>query len=226
MLFYKLILKIESTLTHNVVGGYALDIDPAFLESGRAHFANWGRTTWQDAELIAQHVRDQRPKYVLIELGFNDIAWTSTPSETIDSMRKMVENARAVDPTLYFSIANAPQRTAVQDGLPVHTEDYNRRLREEIPAWSTTQSPVELVDFEGAYSCSSIGSLDGCPAAFDGLHPNFRGEFELAYAFSKTRAVPQNRQAVPAPPTDSPKQAASPDHLCALEPASGQKPGS
>ncbi|KAH8897348.1 SGNH hydrolase [Thozetella sp. PMI_491] len=165
-----------------VNGGYALDIDPAFLESGSAHFAFWGRAAWQVEEMIAEQIRKYRPDYVLVELGFNDLGWTSTVPKTIISMGHLIANARAVEPKLRFAISNVPQRTQIEDGLPEDTREYNDKLRKEIAGWSTSESPVELVEFEEVYSCG----LAGCPSGYDGLHPNYRGEFELAYAFTKT----------------------------------------
>ncbi|KAH8887946.1 SGNH hydrolase [Thozetella sp. PMI_491] len=166
----------------NVSGGYALDVDPAFLVSGHSHFAFWGRAVWQVADMIADQIHEQRPDYVLVELGFNDLGWTSTVDLTISNMTRLITNARAVDPKLRFAIANVPQRTEIEEGLPENTKEYNEKLRKAIPEWSTPESPVELVEFQENYSCS----IEGCPSGYDGLHPNYRGEFELTYAFTKT----------------------------------------
>ncbi|MYV70262.1 hypothetical protein GT043_30835 [Streptomyces sp. SID2131] len=41
---------------------------------------------------------------------------------------------------------------------------------------------MELVDWAGAYDCGAAR----CPAGYDGLHPNARGEFQIARAFALT----------------------------------------
>lgn len=50
-------------------------------------------------------------------------------------------------------------------------------------SWSTEQSPIYHVDVAGSYSC---GPDRDCPGAFDGLHPNALGNYEIASAFSET----------------------------------------
>ncbi|KAH8900430.1 SGNH hydrolase [Thozetella sp. PMI_491] len=167
-------------------GGYARDVDPAFLVNGREHFAVWGQSAHIDATLIAEQIRNHRPNYVFVELGFNDLAWAVELYEErivnlLTAMESLINNARAVDPKLRFAVSNVPQRTKLGQ-LPAMTQDYNHRLYKAIPKWSSPGSPVEFVNFEAVYSCGT----DGCPAGFDGLHPNHRGDFEIAYAFSTT----------------------------------------
>lgn len=82
-----------------------------------------------------------------------------------------------------FAVANVPQRTSLgRKDLPINTNTYNGMLAKAIPQWSTTQSPVALVQLRENYQCE----LDGCPAGYDGLHPNILGEFQIAQAFSRT----------------------------------------
>ena len=49
-------------------------------------------------------------------------------------------------------------------------------------SWTTPESPVHYVDVASEYTCG----LDSCTAAFDGLHPNELGAYQIARAFSKT----------------------------------------
>ncbi|KAH8892224.1 SGNH hydrolase [Thozetella sp. PMI_491] len=180
------IRRSDDDLQHpsGVYGGYALDVEPEFLHSGSAHFAVWSRQVAQDVDLISQHIRDYSPDYLLVELGFNDLIWGGLdPEQALQVMKKFVDNARAASPELRFALANVPQWTGIEGtDFFNRTNQYNDKLREVIPTWSSLSSPVQLVEFKESYSCGQTG----CPASLDGLHPNFQGEFELASAFSKT----------------------------------------
>ncbi len=163
-------------------GGYAAGVAPDFDTD---HFAVWGRQAAQDKKLIAEQVAKYQPDLLLVGLGFNDMGWfVSGPEGTLDSMRTLVEQARAVKPDLKFALANVPQRKFIggRDDLPVNTTKYNGMLADAIPKWSTVKSPVALVDWARNYSCDR----DVCHAGYDGLHPNALGEYQIAQAFVRT----------------------------------------
>ncbi|HEX6342604.1 fibronectin type III domain-containing protein [Umezawaea sp.] len=168
------------------------------------HFAVWGRQAAQDKGLIREQVALHQPDYVLVGLGFNDLGWfVSGPEGTLDSMRTLVEQARAAKPDVRFALANVPQRTRMdgREDLPRNTDAYNAMLAAAIPSWSTPTSPVALVDWRGNYACE----LDGCPDGYDGLHPNATGEYKIAQAFERTLHDGYGLgSAVPAVPTDVP----------------------
>ncbi|MFI2241193.1 fibronectin type III domain-containing protein [Streptomyces chrestomyceticus] len=163
-------------------GAYAAGVAADFDTD---HFAVWGRQAAQDKTLIAEQVAKYQPDLLLVGLGFNDMGWfVSGPEGTLDSMRTLVDQARAVKPDLDFALANVPQRTFIggRDDLPANTTKYNDMLADAIPSWSTGKSRVALVDWAGNYSCDR----DGCLAGYDGLHPNALGEYQIAQAFVRT----------------------------------------
>ncbi|MFF5176141.1 fibronectin type III domain-containing protein [Micromonospora sp. NPDC000089] len=169
------------SLAVNAAGRYAAAAAP--FDS--SHFSVWGRQAAQDKDQIRQQVATYQPDLLLVGLGFNDMGWfVSGPEGTLASMKSLVDNARAAKPDVRFALANVPQRTRIggRDDLPVNTDRYNAMLAAAIPAWSTANSPVKLVDWRGNYSCE----VGGCPAGYDGLHPNALGEFQIAHAFEKT----------------------------------------
>ena len=122
------------------------------------HFCLWGKQLAQDAELIQEMVATYQPDCLLVELGFNDLGWfVSDEAGTIASMVTFIANARAAKHDIKFAIANIPHRTSlgsVNPNLDAKTTNYNNLLAAAIPGWSTTESPVALVDFAGAYDCS------------------------------------------------------------------------
>lgn len=149
------------------------------------HFAVWGRQAAQDKALIRQMVATYQPDLVLVGLGFNDLGWfVSGPQGTLDSIKSLVDEARAARPDVDFALADVPQRTRIagRQDLIDNTTAYNAMLAAAIPSWRTDASRVELVDWKGAYDCAP----DACPAGYDGLHPNARGEYQIARAFATT----------------------------------------
>ncbi|MEF3115129.1 fibronectin type III domain-containing protein [Streptomyces chrestomyceticus] len=163
-------------------GGYAAGVAADFDTD---HFAVWGRQAAQDKTLIAEQVAKYQPDLLLVGLGFNDMGWfVSGPEGTLDSMRTLVDQARAVKPDLDFALANVPQRSFIggREDLPRNTMKYNSMLAEAIPSWSTGKSRVALVDWARNYSCDR----DSCHAGYDGLHPNALGEYQIAQAFVRT----------------------------------------
>ena len=96
----------------------------------------------------------------------------------------MVDNARAAKSDLKLVIGNVPSRSFIggREDLPIITREYNSLLAEALPGWATSSSPVGLVHFRETYSCETTG----CPAGYDGLHPNSLGEYQIASAVSQT----------------------------------------
>ncbi|WKD30886.1 NPP1 family protein [Streptomyces xanthophaeus] len=184
-------------------GGYAKGAE----EFDSDHFAVWGRQAAQDKTLIREQVKKFKPDLLLVGLGFNDMGWfVSDANGTLASMKALVDEARAADPDLKFALANVPQRTRIggRDDLIANTDTYNLLLSDAISQWKTDLSPVELVDWRGEYSCEP----DGCPAGYDGLHPNALGEYQIARAFEKTLHDRYHLgTSVPAVPADMPARA-------------------
>ncbi|KAK1250099.1 hypothetical protein MKX08_010102 [Trichoderma sp. CBMAI-0020] len=165
-------------------GGYAKDVDPDFLDNSN-HFAVWGRPAAIDKGLIGGVLQQTPADMMLLMLGFNDMAWFySDAAGTIDSISTLVSNARAVNPNLKFAIANVPQRSFIggRQDLVDNTNAYNELLPAAISQWSTEQSPIHLVELQKNYDCQP----SGCPAGYDGLHPNAWGEYLIAQAFAQT----------------------------------------
>ncbi|MFG2949838.1 fibronectin type III domain-containing protein [Streptomyces adustus] len=165
-----------------VSGAYARGVPPNFDGD---HFAVWGRQAAQDKSLIGPMVAQYQPDLILFGIGFNDMGWfVSDAHGTLDSMKTLVDQARAAKPDVKMAVANVPQRLFIngRQDLVDKTNQYNALLKDAIPTWSTSASPVKLVDWAGSYSCNP----QACPAGYDGLHPNATGEYQIAYAYART----------------------------------------
>ena len=139
-----------------VEAGYSLDVDPEFVHNGSAHYTHWGKAGWELMPQAQELVETYQPDYLLVALGFNDMAWeVSNPRETLESMKKIVDNARAAKPNVKMAIANVPHRytTDPHHFLYEWTLEYNGLLRNAIPQWTQPDSPIALVKFNEVYSC-------------------------------------------------------------------------
>ncbi|PTB46522.1 hypothetical protein M441DRAFT_126012 [Trichoderma asperellum CBS 433.97] len=173
-----------STTQVGTNGGYAKDVDSGFLSNSN-HFSVWGRAAAVDKGLIAGVLQQNPADLMLLMLGFNDMGWFySDAAGTIDSIGTLIANARSVNPNLKFAVANVPQRSFIggRQDLVDKTNTFNSLLPGAISQWSTAQSPIHLVKLQENYDCEP----GGCPAGYDGLHPNAWGEYLIAQAFSET----------------------------------------
>ncbi|MFE9123472.1 GDSL-type esterase/lipase family protein [Streptomyces sp. NPDC007172] len=165
-----------------VSGAYHQDIAPGFDSD---HFAVWGRQAAQDKDLIGPMVAQYKPDLILFGIGFNDMGWfVSDANGTLSSMKTLVDRARGAKPDVKMAVGNVPQRLFIngRQDLVDKTNQYNALLKDAIPTWSTSASPVKLVDWEGSYSCKP----EACPTGYDGLHPSLSGEYQIAYAYART----------------------------------------
>ncbi|MEV7405772.1 GDSL-type esterase/lipase family protein [Streptomyces sp. NPDC091267] len=201
--------EVENPSADNlpVTGAYAQGVPTGFDSD---HFAVWGRQAAQDKNLIKPMVAEYRPDLVLFGIGFNDMGWfISDAPGTLDSMKTLVDQARAAKANVHFAVANVPQRLFIKgrQDLVDKTTQYNAMLKEAIPSWSTGVSPVKLVDWAGSYSCAP----SACTAGYDGLHPSALGEYQIASAFEHTLHDGYGiGQSVPGIPTTIPTRPISP----------------
>ncbi|KAF5688010.1 carbohydrate esterase family 3 [Fusarium globosum] len=172
------------TLPPRTSGGYAKGVDSRFL-SNCNHFCVWGRAAAVDKGIIRETLTQNPADLMLLMLGFNDIGWFYTNAYgTIDSIATIIDEARETNPKMKFVVGNIIHRTFIggREDLVANTDIINDMLPEEVENWSTSESPVYLADIAKYYDCRP----GGCPAGYDGLHPNAWGEYQIAHGFSKT----------------------------------------
>ncbi|MCX5077689.1 SGNH/GDSL hydrolase family protein [Streptomyces sp. NBC_00424] len=165
-----------------VSGAYNQAIAPGFDSD---HFAVWGRQAAQDKDLIGPIVAQYQPDLIHFGIGFNDMGWfVSDANGTLDSMKTLVDRARAAKPDVKMAVANVPQRLFIsgRQDLVDKTDQYNALLKDAIPTWSTSASLVKLVNWAEGYDCEPAK----CAGAYDGLHPNLIGEYQIAHANART----------------------------------------
>lgn len=161
-------------------GGYALDVDPAFLNNSN-HFSASGRPVLAAKDWIQEVLELYPADMMLVLLGVNDLAFCCSPEDTLDNMATLIKNARKAAPNIEIALGNAVYQSFAPDGTD-NIITYNDMLPKAIPGWSTPESPVYPVHVAENYAC---GNCD-CPGGIDGLHPNSWGDYHIAYAFSET----------------------------------------
>ncbi len=182
-------------------GYYNSTVDSQFtcFDCGENHDALWGWTYVLAQNYIGQEVKTYQPNYMLIELGFNDLAFFTSPSGTLANAKALIDDARAVDPGIKVLIANVVTRVPLPNFPTLNStiQTYNSDLAAAVPSWSTAQSPVRMADISSGYDPGTM--------SYDGLHPNWRGEYEIADAFGTALAQDFGLGTVPgAPPSSVP----------------------
>ncbi|MFF5207102.1 GDSL-type esterase/lipase family protein [Streptosporangium sp. NPDC000396] len=143
------------------------------------HYARWGRQLHEAKDNIKDAVAAYGPDYLMVELGFNDLAWgVSCPERLVADIEVFVRRARDANPDIRLLIANVVHRTplSADPNLADIIDSYNRMLPCRLGALSTARSRIALVDLARDYDPHSD--------AYDGLHPNNIGEFKIARAFA------------------------------------------
>ncbi|SMY29189.1 unnamed protein product [Zymoseptoria tritici ST99CH_1A5] len=169
----------------NFNGSYADGID----SDGRLnHFAVIGRATKTDVPLIEQVVRDHPADLMLVDMGFNDLGWFySDDVELVNNTWTFIQNTRRASPNMKFVLATIVHRTFLggRQDLVRMTDSFNRAMKSKVSEWSTPGSPVTWAPVREEYECGPQYGIKGCPAAWDGLHPNELGEYQIARGFSR-----------------------------------------
>lgn len=143
------------------------------------HDAQWGWQVHQAKDVMFQTVADNRPDWLLVELGFNDLGWfVNGPEGTRNDMITLINEARRANPRIAILVANVVTRSPIsgREDLPGLVNNYNSLIVGTLSGLSSSQSPIRLVDINRTF----VYGTD----AYDGLHPNESGEFKIAAAFA------------------------------------------
>ncbi|NUR59572.1 MAG: hypothetical protein HOV87_13030 [Catenulispora sp.] len=141
------------------------------------HCARPGWTAHAAKAVVREHVAAEQPDFLLIQLGFNDLALVGPPEHALRDLGTVVAEARAAAPELTILLATVAGTTRWGNAWFRETvADFNRRLPAAAAAWSTSRSPVALVDLRGRF--------DPAADTYDEIHPNAAGELVMAAAFA------------------------------------------
>ncbi len=150
--------------------------DGSFTGTGR-HCARPGWTAHAAKLSVARHIAAGRPDFLLLQLGFNDLAMVGPPDQALSDLAAVIGQARAVVPDAAVLVADVTgSRAWGSEWFRASIEDYNARLPAVLTDLSTSRSPVRLVDVHSRF--------DPVAHSYDDIHPNPSGELVIAAAFA------------------------------------------
>lgn len=193
--------------THRIERMYTTSAPPRFDGAYRPgvsfpdsqHLARWGWSMNAAKDVIGNEVIAYKPDVLLIELGFNDLAFgVGSPEQTLQNLRTLVARARSSTPDIKVVVSSVPQRTPLNNlpQLPATIQSYNAGLPSTLASLSTTQSPVVLANLGAVWQPSTD--------TYDGLHPNVAGEYKIAKVFADALASQRIGRPFGAIPTSMP----------------------
>lgn len=144
------------------------------VEGGHCARAGW--TAHAAKGSVRALVAAERPDFLLVQLGFNDLATVGPPRRVLGDMAAVVAEARAADPAVAVLVADIAGTTWGNAWFRQSIAEYNSRLPAELASLSTDRAPVVLADVHSRF--------DPETDTYDGIHPNPKGELVVAGAFA------------------------------------------
>ncbi|GAA1987323.1 GDSL-type esterase/lipase family protein [Catenulispora subtropica] len=142
------------------------------------HCARPGWTAHAARGAVRDVVAAEQPDFLLIQLGFNDLAMVGPPEQALRDLGAVVSEARAAAPEVTVLVANVAGTSSWGNAWFRETlKDYNAKLPSALAAWSTPRSRVALVDVRSGF--------DPASDTYDAIHPNPGGELVMAAAFAE-----------------------------------------
>ncbi len=144
-----------------------------------ANLAQWGWTVRQAKDVAGLAALRYQPDYLLIELGFNDLAFNlSSPAGLTGELHTLIVNVQKMRPSIKILVANVihGEPSGAPETLATRISEYNSALSTQAADWSTEESPVALANIDTPYE----PTVD----SYDGVHPNAAGEIAIAKAFA------------------------------------------
>ncbi|WP_194891918.1 GDSL-type esterase/lipase family protein [Catenulispora pinisilvae] len=140
------------------------------------HCARPGWTAHAAKASVRRHVAAHCPDFLLVQLGFNDLATLGPPEQTLRDLTAVVTEARSAAPAVAVLVASITGTTWGNAWFRKTVEDYNAELPATVSALATDQSPVALVNLHDGF--------DPDTHTYDGIHPNPTGESAMAAGFA------------------------------------------
>ena len=160
------------------------------------HEGHWGWRADEILEEIEDWAGAHNPDAVLVHLGSNDIFQGQSVQSTVDELADIVSRLRRVNERVVVLLAQI---------IPSSSERLNREIRQLNDAMArlaerldTPQSPVRVVD--------QYSGFDATESTYDGIHPNARGETQMAVRWQEALIEHLGQQTTEASASDVPAQ--------------------
>ena len=150
---------------------------------GKAHATKWGGSFYYDGAGIGSEVASSNPKTLVVMLGSNDLAYLTSPAQTVDALHTYINQARAAHPGIDIvagEVVNRWDPWAQTYTLNAETTEYASLL---ATLANSLDTPAERVVI-----AHSRTGWDAAEHTYDGTHPNPTGEAVLAQRVSEALA--------------------------------------
>lgn len=157
-------------------------LDPNF--AGKAHAARWGTTFIDQLPHIGEQVRSSNANVLVVMLGSNDLAYRTSPAQTVANLRKYIQSARAAAPGIDVVVGEVVTRWdpwTQSTLLGQQTAEYKTRAAELARELNTTSQRVVVAPTLTGWNPHSH--------TWDGSHPNAAGETLIAQRVSEGLAA-------------------------------------
>jgi hypothetical protein len=153
--------------------------DPRFEH---ANDAIWGMALFQEKNVIGRKVATDRPDYLLVLLGLNDLFWVGlSQSVMAANLASFIAAARATRPHIRIVFGLVPPSIHEQKpAFAASIASYNRTIISVASRLSTTASSIAV-----AYDRAGINVAADL---WDGTHPNANGDIKIAAGFADALA--------------------------------------
>ncbi|MEG9227625.1 GDSL-type esterase/lipase family protein [Aeromicrobium sp. Sec7.5] len=148
--------------------------------SAKAHSARWGDSYTQELGQIGGQVTSTNANVLVVALGSNDLAYLTSPSETIANLTTYVNQARAAKPGIDIVVAEVVNRWNPWTQTHQITNETN-----QYAALLQTYAAQTNTAAERVVIASTRNGWDAQAHTWDGTHPNPTGEALIAQRISE-----------------------------------------
>ena len=133
------------------------------------HEGHYGFRADEILSILPSWLVGNTPDAVLMHLGTNDLFQAESILSTLDDLEQIIGELRTVNPNVVVLAS-----LLIPTGFPSNQliNDFNAELPGRVAEWTTTGSPVILVD--------QNSQIDPGLHLYDGVHPNSLGEQIMA----------------------------------------------
>lgn len=152
--------------------------DPNF--TGKEHAARWGTTFIQQLPNIAQQVTASNANTLVVMLGSNDLAFQTSPQETVANLRTYIQRARTARPGIDVVVGEVVTRWDPWTSslvLESQAAEYKTRIAALASSMNTSSERVVVAN--------TLNGWDPVNHTWDGTHPNAAGETLIAQRVSE-----------------------------------------
>ena len=131
-----------------------------------------GHYGWRTDEVLASlptWLSSYTPDVVLVHLGTNDLFQSQSNESTLNELEQIITELRQDNPNVVVFVAQLIPANFPSNAL---IDAFNLELPAKVQQWTTSASPVILVD--------QNSGIDPVAHLYDGVHPNATGEQIMA----------------------------------------------